>query len=273
MRFTKYFVVKKLDAANSDRVRAVCDVIDQVAAEVPKCVGLAGLDKHTLVIAVGGDGTMLEAMRIAHQYNACVMGINLGKVGFLTDFASHSSLSVELTKIFSDPSQFKLEERIGLVYSTEEKDLDTNHVAFNEFVISSVYSDKIIHYGLTIDNDSAGSHKGNALIIGTPTGSTAYTLSAGGSLIMPSMEAMQVVPVAPMSMTSRPIIVGREHTVEICVDSDDEWSLKCDGQSIRNFANKSCINVNISPVKVKILHSTNWSFFEMLTQKLHWRNQ
>lgn len=277
MKFTKFHIVRKLDAADSEVVSGVCRVIRSAAANVPgnlvRETEIDGIDQDTVIIAVGGDGTMLEAMRLAHRLGAYVMGVNLGKVGFLTDFANDDRLAGELMKVFSDPSVFKLEERTGLVYSTEENDLDTQHVAFNEFVISNIYSDKMINYDLTIDDDRAGGHKGNALIVSTPTGSTAYTLSAGGSLIMPSMKVMQIVPVAPMSMTSRPIIVASHHKIEICVDTDGEWSLKCDGQNIRRFASSKCINVRTSPTRVKIIHPTNWSFFEMLTQKLHWRSQ
>lgn len=284
--FNKIFFVPKLNDADSPVIGRICNKIhdivrsmyDEPTLHVIPAAFKNRLDDKTLVIAIGGDGTMLEAMRIAHNCGGIATGINLGNVGFLTDFPNDDLLAMEL-KTMLKGGQYPVEERIGLRYylidKGQEKPFNT-HIAFNEFVISNKFSDQLIKYRLFIGDRCAGVHRANALIVGTPTGSTAYSLSAGGGLLLPSMEAMQIIPVAPISMTSRPIIIPSHEEVRVSIETQDTWILKADGTTLHSFENDSYVDTQVvitqSSRKVNILHSTHWSYFDILTQKLGWKS-
>ncbi len=147
--------------------------------------------------------------------------------------------------------------------------------AFNEYVISNVSSDELIRYHLEINDIDAGFHRANAVIVGTPTGSTAYTLSAGGSLMYPSMNVMQIIPVAPLSLSSRPIIVPSDAVVRITAETEGSFSIRGDGKRLTQFEGNKNIPIEItqSLKYTRILHSRNYSFFDMLTNKLHWKKE
>lgn len=278
--FNKVHVVRKLNAQNDSVVGKVANLVHNALFLDSKkhIVSEDLVDDKTLVVAIGGDGTMLGAMRLAHTKNAVATGINLGNVGFLTDFSNDADLFTHIANALHDRDQY-IEERIALQYNLLSKDElnPFNHrLAFNEFVISNKYSDHLIKYTLFIADRRAGSHRANALITSTPTGSTAYALSAGGGLLLPSMQAFQVIPVAPINLTSRPIIIPSHEEIRISIETEGEWILKGDGVTIGTFDNNSFIDTQIvitqSPQKVKILHSKHWSYFDMLTQKLGWKN-
>lgn len=284
--FDKVHIVRKLNAKDDRAVRGVVDTIEIVANNPPsyhqsdrRAQIVQEPDENTLVIAVGGDGTMLEAMRVAQKVNATATGINLGKVGFLTDFPKDSNLGDALWTMIHQ-TVHPVEERIALELKIIDKGNPTEwhpvRPAFNEFVISNKLSDHLIKYTLFIGDRCAGVHRANALIIGTPTGSTAYSLSAGGGLLLPSMEAMQIIPVAPISMTSRPIIIPAHEEVRVSIETEGEWILKADGSTLVTLKNDMYIDSQVvisqSKNKVKILHSKHWSYFDMLTQKLGWKS-
>jgi NAD+ kinase len=274
------YIVKKLNAKDCPKVNGVCDTVRQAAqltgthiCETPDQIG-----GNTIVIAVGGDGTVLEAMRIAvHNAAYAVLGVNLGQVGFLADFIADDWLADRLVEVFSTydqahPKQFPVETRMALeTYWLDDKGEYDDYIAFNEVVVSNRHSDTYIKYHLQIDDIDAGYHRANSLIIGTPTGSTAYTLSAGGGLMLPTMQAIQIVPVAPLSLTSRPIIVPGDAEITVTVETDGEWSLKGDGNIIRTGSTPGTINVRQSIADVELIHPLHWNFFDMLTQKLGWK--
>jgi NAD+ kinase len=290
--FNKIHIVQKLNAADDPNVRSVSsmikDTIIQRAVLVDdrqsiRLIDHTKIDENTLVIAVGGDGTMLEAMRFAHNKNATATGINLGNVGFLTDFPNDDDLQKSIEFLIDFRNLHPTEERICLCYHLIDKNLlpykeakfDLGPcVSFNEFVISNEYSDHLIKYNLYIGDRCAGVYRANALIIGTPTGSTAYSLSVGGGLLLPTLEAMQIVPVAPVSLTSRAIIIPSQEQVSLSIETQGHWILKSDGRTIGIFDNNQFTDTQLvitqSPTKVKILHHKDWSFFDMLTQKLGW---
>lgn len=276
--FTKIYIVRKLNDVHGSRVGAVCNTIASAATSALKYPAYkmigdpSDIDADTLVIAVGGDGTMLEAMRLAANKGAIATGINLGKVGFLTDFANTDKLFDELFQLFHDPDVFPVEHRMALRYAFSADYQFQSDIVFNEYVISNLYSDGIIRYHLEIDDVDAGWHKANGVIVGTPTGSTAYTLSNGGGLLYPSLNIMQIVPVAPLSMSSRPIIVPGDAEVRITVETQGTWVMKGDG--VRCFESEStseAIEITQYPDNTRILHTKEWNFFNMLTNKLNWK--
>lgn len=272
--FDSVLLIPKIDDQENASVRFVTAQITKAIEEAGRFVRVYRDPKHikptTLVIGIGGDGTMLQAARFAHRANAWAIGVNLGKVGFLTDIANDPELPQKILAAVNEPSKLLQEERIALTTTVAEY-VDQSTV-FNEYVISNQYSDIPIRYHLNIGNVDAGLHRANSLIVGTPTGSTAYTLSAGGGLILPSMEAIQIIPVAPLSLTSRPIIIPSSEVITITVETQGIWTLKGDGNIIAVSREQHPIKICQAPEKLKILHPEGWTFFDMLTQKLGWRN-
>jgi NAD+ kinase len=281
--FNKIWIVPKLNQTDSALVARVVKIITSAAIcsepLIPVLKDYSEIDHDTLVIAVGGDGTMLEAMRIAALKGAIATGINLGNVGFLTDIAfdrgmyKDQVLFDELIVMFHKSGLYPLEHRMSLdIVPSKAHDCAAKPV-FNEFVFSNAVSDTLIKYHLEINHYDAGYHKANGIIVGTPTGSTAYTLSNGGGLILPSMNVMQVVPIAPLSMSSRPIIVPGDAVVRITVETEGKWTIKGDGNRLYEF-NSTGPSIEITQFhkNTRILHTKEWNFFEMLTSKLHWKH-
>lgn len=270
------FIVPKLNSEDDSYVRIVSEIVENAAYSVgcTKIFSLADITPETLVIAIGGDGTMLHAMNIATRYKTVVMGINLGKIGFLTDFVANDGLYDNVQHIITtyDLYDSNFEERISIngIYKIDEKTTIISS-AYNEYVISNKYSDSIITYQLIIGDMHAGEHKATALILSAPTGSTAYSLSAGGALILPNMEVIQIIPVAPLSMTSRPIIVPANMDIKVKVKTNGTICVKADGQIVEKIKNEGEVLFKINPLRTRVLHSENYNFFTMLTEKLGWK--
>lgn len=273
--FYTLHVIPKLNSEDDPVVQHVIDMITFVArATNVRVVGRDEIEGHTLVVAVGGDGTMLEAMRVAALYDATALGVNLGRVGFLSDLniqdPKHGSLTDAMTSILTRRVATSVEHRTVLVSTIDDRTL-----ACNEFSVSPTEGDTMLTYHLRIGSMSAGVHRANSILIATATGSTAYSLSAGGALMMPGLDAIQIVPVAPMTMTSRPILVPNHMpiTVEVCSPG---VSIRADGQRIHTdthpFTRQSPYSITVRRYirEAKVLHLEGWNFFDTLTQKLGW---
>lgn len=274
-RFTTYTIIKKLDGAGSTLVSSISNLIDVVCDDLGLKLNPEGNYLHydTLVFAVGGDGTMLEAMRRASIRNAAVIGINLGRVGFLTDI---NVMELDRTTIGSfikqviESKESTITERMLL-----RNNMRNDVLAMNEFTVSACRPDGMIEYSLWIDDYHAGIHRANSVIVSTPTGSTAYSLSAGGALMMPELEAIQITPVAAMSMTSRPIVVPAKSKVAIQVHQ--KAVLNCDGQRVAEY--DACepgpvrFEFQAALNKARVLHNEGWNFFNVLTKKLGWNHK
>lgn len=240
------------------------------------------VDDTTVVVPVGGDGTVLYAAKLALEKGVPLIGINLGQVGFLTDLSINevqfhrlfSALIDQFCKLFSaslqqDGYKFKTDHRTLLSVKFNE----TEYLAMNDFVISDLYADSIINYDLKIGKSIAGRHRANSVIVSTPTGSTAYALMVGGSIIEPDLNVMEIIPVAPLTMASRPIICSGDSEVQIDVHNKKgrEISLKGDGQEIARFRGDGIkITLKKHEHKVTLLHFEDWNYFEKLSLKLGW---
>lgn len=274
----KYFIIKKLDDADSQLVSNIAARIRNVANAV-KWEEVSNAEDAALFIAIGGDGTMLHAMRMSKTYAEPAIGFNIGKIGFLAEFQPEV---VEETVIAIANGKFKLEERTILHESTLRKN------AINEFVISPVLAKDTIKYEFFIDGICSGAHSANGLIISTPTGSTAYSLSVGGSILQPDAGVFQITPVAAMSLNSRSVVVSENSkiTVKLSLRDGVKYNIISDGQVISEFDSidlgggddytpaGKCNDKLFHFVKANqpavLMHSENWNFFEVLHKKLRW---
>lgn len=229
------------------------------------------VDDKTVVVPVGGDGTVLYAAKLALEYNVPLIGVNLGQIGFLTDLPADERQfhRLFLSLIDKGNEKFKKDRRTLL----SVKFNDQEYVAMNDFVISDLYSDAIINYDMSFGRSYAGRHRANSVMVATPTGSTAYALMVGGSIIEPDLNVMEVIPVAPLTMASRPIICSGNSEVTINVHNKKgrEISLKGDGQEIARFRGDDIqITLKKYERQVTLLHFETWNYFEKLTLKLGW---
>lgn len=274
----KYFIIKKLDDADSQRVAAIVNRI-QIVAKAVQWEEVIDPDLANVFIAVGGDGTMLHAMRMSKEFGEPALGFNIGKIGFLAEFQPDS---VGETFIDLANGKWKLEERSILHESSNRKN------AINEFVISPVLAKDTIKYEFFVDGISSGAHHANGLIISTPTGSTAYSLSVGGAILQPDSGVFQITPIAAMSLNSRSVVVSDKSkiTVKLSLRDGVKYNLIADGQVISEFdsidegggddytppskSNEKLFHFVKANQPATLMHGENWNFFEVLHKKLGW---
>jgi NAD+ kinase len=231
------------------------------------------VDPHsTVMIPIGGDGTVLVGAKEVIDLGIPLVGINIGNLGFLTDLPP--TQTQDATHAFfnslKSPETLKRDQRTLLSVNAGGEEC----VAMNEVVISDLYSDSIIEYELHVGSSNAGKHKANSIIISTPTGSTAYAMFAGGSIIEPDLDVMEIIPVAAMTMSARPMIVSgtRPVTVRITAKQGRQNSIKADGISCAVLQQESDMIVTIKRLekKVTLLHAPEWNFYDVLSNKLGW---
>jgi len=236
-----------------------------------ECCSIEDLGKHCdLIIAAGGDGTFLGAARISAKYNTPLLGVNLGRLGFLTDISPH-----------------QLEETLGLIFKGEfneehrwllrTKIIRNNEIiheqtAVNEVVVHRWVTPSMIEITTYIDGVYLNTQRSDGLIVSTPTGSTAYALSGGGPILHPSLNALVLVPINPHTLSNRPIVINDSVKIEISFSQTKQINAQvtCDHLEIPNVLIGDKILIQKDPKPIRILHPKNHDFFHILREKLHW---
>lgn len=236
----------------------------------------------SVIVAVGGDGTVLTAARLSLRLHEAVsfagtatpvMGVNYGHLGFLANFPLNTKSPYPLTtaiELALNPENAAITQETRFFATLAHPEIeDRTYHAFNEFSLAGPESDLMISYTLSISGQFAGHHKGNGVLVSTATGSTAYALSVGGSLLPPdNSQALQVLPVAPFSMTSRPLVVSNQPDINITVHSPSV-QVRADGQTIARF--EAPVSLSFSCIRsVPFLRPTQYSWFHLISEKLHW---
>ena len=221
--------------------------------------------KVDFLISVGGDGTLLSVVRKSFKFDKAVLGINLGTLGFLTD------ISMEQLPDFIENLKkgiYKIDNRMMV-----EGSVNLNKfVAFNDIVISRKSISSMIKIEGKIDGKHFNSYFGDGIIISTPTGSTAYNLSVGGPIVYPLTEAFIVTPVAPHSLTKRPLVMPADFEIEFKIMDNQGAVVIVDGQDIYEIEQNQSIKIKIANKKAKMLHRIQRNYFEVLNEKLRWGN-
>ena len=225
----------------------------------------AFIQQVDLVLVFGGDGTILKAAKDFIIGNKPILGINMGNVGFLTD-VSLDNLSKLLQEIFS--GDFVIEER-SLVQATIG---DFKIFGLNEIVIHSGSYAQLMQYSLELDEKTVYELRADGLIISTSTGSTAYSLSAGGSIISPKLDVWSIIPILSHNLSSRPFVISSEQTltVNLINGPKNEASISADGQKDINVPFGKSITINKKKDKLKLIHPKSYNFFEACREKLGW---
>ena len=222
--------------------------------------------KVDFLISVGGDGTLLSAVRKSFKYDKAVLGINLGTLGFLTDISME-----QLPNFIKDFKNniYKIDNRMMVEGSVNLN----SFVAFNDIVISRKSISSMIRIEGKINGKDFNSYYGDGVIISTPTGSTAYNLSVGGPVVYPLTEAFIITPIAPHSLTQRPLVMPVDYEIEFKIIDNQGAVVIVDGQDIYEVEQNQSIKIKIANKKAKMIHRIQRDFFEVLNEKLRWGNK
>jgi len=221
-----------------------------------------------VVIVLGGDGTMLSIARRLAPLDIPLIGINQGRLGFLTDVPlsrMERTLEAMLAGRYVEERRTLLDATVARNGGSEERALALNDVAINRGSLGTM-----IECAVDIDGRFAFAMRADGMIVATPTGSTAYALSAGGPILEPNVAAFALVPVAPHALTHRPIAVADTATIRIGVVRGRDASAHCDGQSRFPLAEGESVTVKRAPFAARFLHPEGHDYFAMLREKLHW---
>ncbi|UTV27203.1 NAD(+) kinase [Photobacterium atrarenae] len=230
-------------------------------------------DKADLAIVVGGDGNMLGAARVLSRFDIAVIGVNRGNLGFLTDL-DPDAFDSELEQVLA--GEFLIEHRFLLEAEVHRHgQIKSRNAALNEAVL---HPDKIAHmieFEVYIDENFAFSQRSDGLIISTPTGSTAYSLSGGGPILSPSLNALSLVPMFPHTLSCRPLVVDGNRRIKLLVSPTNGSTLEvsCDGQVSLPVSPGDEIHIYQSPDQLKLIHPKNYSYYNVLRGKLGWSSK
>lgn len=221
-----------------------------------------------LAVVIGGDGTMLNAARRLAEHQVPLVGVNLGRLGFLTDVARSDALQ-RLEEIvdgrYSEESRFMLDAE---VLRSGERVFQT--LALNDVVVNKGDLGRMIEFDLSIDGEFVYTQRSDGMIISTPTGSTAYALSANGPILHPGVGGIALVPLCPHALTARPVTLPDTCRIEIRLLPPHDASIHFDGQARFDARAGDCVRLGRSPLAVRLLHPESYNYYAMLREKLHW---
>jgi NAD+ kinase len=221
-----------------------------------------------LAIVLGGDGTMLNAARRLARYCVPLVGVNQGRLGFMTDIARDDMLTCMDDLL---DGRFTPENRLLLAAEVirNGKEIASN-MALNDVVIDKGAVGRMIEFELFIDGEFIYNLRSDGLIVSTPTGSTAYSMSAGGPIMHPTVGGIALVPLCPHALTNRPIIVNDNADIELRIANAEVSRVHFDGQVTLDLKRDDCVRLRRSEYAICFLHPPGYSYFAMLRQKLHW---
>jgi len=251
--------------------RAICDsaTAEMAGLKGPVCPDVATLTREVdLLMVFGGDGTMLRITRETAGSLTPILGINAGGLGFLTDVPSNQ-LALALKQIWA--GEVILETRPLIEAFKGAASQAVPIVALNDFAITRGAAPRLIEVGVTVDDEVLTRYRCDGLIVSSPTGSTAYSLSAGGSVVAPSAEVFTLTPICPHTLSNRSVIVRLNAVVKVKVLSQKvEVILTADGQTTSPLAAGEVVTIRKSAQAIRLLHLAGSSFFETLRRKLNW---
>ena len=240
----------------------------------PLCISSIEKLKNTcdLIITVGGDGNFLRTARLFYEQEIPIIGINKGQLGYLTDIHPQeiSALSKIIAGEYSTESRFLLESNI---YRGAQQ--IASHIALNDIVLFPGEMAQMIEFELHIDQKFVYRQRSDGLILSTPTGSTAYSLSAGGPILHPDVPALVLTPMMPHSLTSRPIVISAEASIDIYLSeaSRTQPRLNHDGQENILLEVGDRIHLEKAAKKAHLIHPAGYDYYSALRSKLNWSQQ
>ena len=225
-------------------------------------------ERADLAVVLGGDGTMLSIARMLVGNDIPLVGINQGRLGFLTDVPSES-MRQGLSSILN--GEFVAEKRLLLNTNIiRHHQIIFSACALNDVVVSKGSTGRLIEFEAQIDGEFVYSQRSDGLVIATPTGSTAYALSAGGPILHPTLEAFVMVPICAHTLAARPIVVNSHSIVELHLVYADNAQVHFDGQRHCEIEMGDIVHVTRAPNAIRLLHPKSYSYYRTLREKLYW---
>jgi len=223
--------------------------------------------KCDMVLALGGDGTIISAARVVGNSRVPIAGINLGGLGFLAEVAVEEIY--DRLQLIQE-GEYLVEERMVLKAKTDDKP-EVTYRALNDIVIERGSSTRMVIISVTVDGKFFNRYAGDGIIIATPTGSTAYSLSAGGPIIVPPHEAIIVTPLSPHSLSQRAVVIKPDSKIKINIENaSGKMLLSIDGQTSVKIKNGQSISIERANNNVRLVKWKDKSYFDTLRAKLNW---
>lgn len=243
------------------------DFIQSVFYDQSKICNLDELIKNSeIIVSIGGDGTMLTTAFEVYKYDKPMIGLNIGKLGFLAEFDLNNIESL-FENILSH--KYEIDERIALT----GKVLNNSDELFavNDIVIDKGPYPKMIKITIEVDGNYVTTFTADGIIIATPTGSTGYSLSTGGPIVSPQADVITLSPISPHTLTMRHLVLSSQHKIRIKIDSViPSIQINCDGQRVRNLSAPIKIEISKSEKSIKLIHIKSNNYYETLRKKLFW---
>lgn len=254
--------------------RGLTVVVDSVSAahlnnSPYQAMNLAEISEAVdLAIVLGGDGTMLNIARTLSLSHVPLVGVNQGRLGFLTDLTLDNMQDTMAAML---DGKFVTEQRLLLAARVLRDDVEVySGRAFNEVVVYRTNTSSMIEFEVRIDGEYLYNQRADGLIVSTPTGSTAYAMSAGGPILHPSLDVLELVPICPHTLSNRPIVVHGSSELEIVVPRSGDIQVRFDSHSSYDLQVNDKIIVTRHPETVHLLHPVGHSYYHTLREKLLW---
>jgi NAD+ kinase len=230
-------------------------------------------EKNDLIIVIGGDGSLLSAARMATKVDTPVVGINRGRLGFLTDILPND-IETQLRDVLA--GQYKEEKRFLLhtrIY--DETNTYFEGEALNDVVLSRGNETHLIEFSVYVNEQLVSHYRSDGMILSTPTGSTAYALSAGGPIMHPQLNAIVLVPMFSHSLSSRPLVIDGESKIELRINecNEAELQLSCDGHESRMVKPGQKVEIQKDSHQLRLLHPLDYHYYDTLRSKLGWESK
>ncbi len=223
-----------------------------------------------LVVVVGGDGTLLDAARAVAPHGVPMLGVNLGRLGFMVDVLP-ADMTHTLDAVFE--GKYVREERLMLSATLirNQQEQDTFH-ALNDVVIRNRDFARVIEFDTYADGCFISHHRADGIVIATPTGSTAYALSGGGPVLHPGIPAITLVPICPHTLSDRPLVLDAGREIEVVIDSarTTQALVTCDGQVPQDLSSGDRVRIRRAEKGVSLIHPPGYDYFKLLRSKLQW---
>ena len=251
-------------------VRVIADsrVASSVTADAVDESALA--ETSDLIIAIGGDGTILYAADLAREFERPLLGVNRGRLGFLADVSPQemlSSVDKVLAGEYSRDSRLLLDARINSADGSCR-----TATALNDVVLQRRETGRMVDFETRIGGSYINTHAGDGLIVATPTGSTAYSLSCGGPILEPGVNNIVLVPICPHTLSDRPLVISADHEVEVVMleRGDSKGEVVVDGRSIGELSPTDRLVISASDKRINLIHPPGHDYYDILRTKLHW---
>ena len=218
------------------------------------------------IISLGGDGTLLQAAREGASFGIPVLGVNLGRLGFLCEIERDDVFGA-LEKVLRQ--EFQIQERLMLKAMVKRAGVDDlSELVLNDVVFSRANTDGIITLQANLSGEPSVSYPADGLIVATPTGSTAYSLSAGGPIISPNVQAILLTPLAAHTLSARPMVVSDHELIEIILASGEQCLVTFDGRHSIRISSGEAVIIKVAPIKAQLIRLGSRSFPQVVREKL-----